>query len=405
VCPAHRLQHARLLCPSPTAKACSNSSSLSWWCHSTISSCHPLLFLPSVFPSIGIFFKGSALRIRWPKYWSFSFSINIPNEYSGMIFCRIEWFDLTVQETLKTFLQHYSSKASILQHSAFFIVQLSHPYMTTRKTIALTTWTFVSKVMPLLFNMLSRLIIAFLPRIKHLNFMAAVTICSDFVAPQNKVTHCFHCFSIYLSWNDGTRCYDLSFSMLRFKQTFSLSSFTFIKRLFSSSSISAIRLVKYEYLKLLIFLPAILILACASSSPAFHMMYFACKLNKQGDNKQPWHTPFPVWNQSFIPCPVLTVATWPAYRFFRRQVRWSGIPISLRISHSLLCPHSQRLWHYQQSRSRCFSGTLYLFSMVQRRLAILSLVPLPFLNPAWISGSLPFMSCWSLAWEFLILLC
>ena len=126
------------------------------------------LFLPSIFTSIGIFFKGSALHIMWPKYWSFSFSINIPNEYSGLIFCRIEWFDLTVQETLKTFLQHYNSKASILQHSAFFIVQLSHPYMTIGKTIALTRWTFVVKVMSLLFNMLSRLVIAFLPRSKCL---------------------------------------------------------------------------------------------------------------------------------------------------------------------------------------------------------------------------------------------
>ena len=100
--------------------------------------CHPLLFLPSIFPSIGIFFSESALHIRWPKYWSFSFSINIPNEYSGLISCRIEWFDLTVQETLKTFLQHYSSKASVLQRSALFIVQLSHPYVTTGKTTALT---------------------------------------------------------------------------------------------------------------------------------------------------------------------------------------------------------------------------------------------------------------------------
>ena len=119
--------------------------------------------------------------------------------------------------------------------------------------------------------------------------------------------------------------------MLSFKLTFSLSSFTFIKRLFSSSSLSVIREVSSAHLRLWIFLPAILIPAYASSSPAFLMMYSAYKLNKQGDNIQPWRTPFPIWNQSVIPYPVLTVASWPAYRFLRRQVRWSGIPISLRI--------------------------------------------------------------------------
>ena len=165
--------------------------------------------------------------------------------------------------------------------------------------------------------------------------MAAVTICSDFGAPQNKVSYCFHYFPIYLPWNDGTRCHDLSFWMLSFNPTFSLSSFTFIKRLFSSSSLSVIRVVSSAYLRLLIFLPAILIPACASCSLAFHMMYSAYKLNKHSDNIQPWCTPFPIWNQS-VPCPVLTVASWPAYRFLKRQVRWSGIPISFRIPHSLL---------------------------------------------------------------------
>ena len=161
--------------------------------------CHPLLFLPSVFPSIRIFSNESVLRIRWTKYWSFSFNISPSNEYSGLIPFRMDWFDLlAVQGTLKSLVQYHSSKASILQHSAFFMVQLSHPYMTTGKTIALTRWTFVGKVMSLLFNMLSRLVIAFLPRSKHLTFMAAVTICSDFGAQKNKVSHCFHCFPIYL---------------------------------------------------------------------------------------------------------------------------------------------------------------------------------------------------------------
>ena len=131
--------------------------------------CHPLLLLPSIFPSIRVFSSESALHIRWPKYWSFSFSISPSNEYSGLISFRMDWLDLlAVQGTHKSLLQHHSSKASILWCSAFFIVQLSHPYMTTGKTIALARWTFADKVMPLLVNMLSRLAITFLPRSKHL---------------------------------------------------------------------------------------------------------------------------------------------------------------------------------------------------------------------------------------------
>ena len=133
---------------------------------------HPLsnlLLLPSIFSHIRVLFNELALHIRWPKYWSFSFSIRPSNEYSGLIAFRIDWFDLlVVQETLKSLLQHHSLKASVLWHSAFFIVQLSHPHMTTGKTIALTRWTFVGKVMSLLFNMLSRFVIAFLPRSKGL---------------------------------------------------------------------------------------------------------------------------------------------------------------------------------------------------------------------------------------------
>ena len=131
--------------------------------------CRPLLLLSSIFSSISVFFNESVLPIRWPKYWSFSFSISPFNEYSGLISFRMVWLDLlAVQGTLKSLLQHHSSKASILQHSAFFIVQLSHPYMTTGKTIALTRWTFVGSIMSLLFNMLSRLVITFLPRSKRL---------------------------------------------------------------------------------------------------------------------------------------------------------------------------------------------------------------------------------------------
>ena len=131
--------------------------------------CYPLLLLPSIFPSIWVFSSETAFRIRWPKYWSFSFSISPSNEYSGLISFRIDWFDLLeVQRTLKSLLQHCNSKASILQHSAFFMIQLSHSYTTTGKTIALTLQTFAGKVISLFFNMLSRLVVAFLPRNKHL---------------------------------------------------------------------------------------------------------------------------------------------------------------------------------------------------------------------------------------------
>ena len=179
--------------------------------------------------------------------------------------------------------------------------------------------------------------------------MATVTIYDDFGAPQNKVSHCFHCFPMYLPWSDGwwLDAMIFVFWMLSFKSTFSLSSFTVIKRLFSSSSLSAIRVVSSAYLRLLIFLLAILIPACTSSSLAFHVMYSAKKLNKQGDNIQPWHTPFPIWNQSVVPCPVLTVASWPAYRFLRRQVRCLVFPFLEEFSTAYCDPHSQRFWHSQ----------------------------------------------------------
>ena len=148
--------------------------------------CCPLLLLPSSFPSIRVFSNETALSIRWPKYWSFSFNIGPSNEHPGLISFRMDWLEpLAVQRILKSILQYHSSKASILWCSAFFIVQLSHPYMTTGKTIALTRWTLVGKVLSLLYNMLSRLVITFLPRSKCLlNFLAAITICSDFGAPK-----------------------------------------------------------------------------------------------------------------------------------------------------------------------------------------------------------------------------
>ena len=151
--------------------------------------CHPLLLLPPIPPSIRVFSNESTLHMRWPKYWSFSFIITPSKEIPGLISFRMDWLDLlAVQGTLKSLLQHHSSKASILQHSPFFTVQLSHPYMTTGKTIALTRRTLVSKVMSLLLNMLSRLLITFLPRSKRLLISwFAVTICSDFGAQKNKV--------------------------------------------------------------------------------------------------------------------------------------------------------------------------------------------------------------------------
>ena len=190
--------------------------------------------------------------------------------------------------------------------------------------------------MSLLFNMLSRFIIAFLPRSKSL-------LISWLKSPSAVILESKKIKSVTVSTVSPSICHEVRglhamifvFWMLSFKPTVPLPYFTFIKRLFSSSLLSAKRAVSSAYLKLLIFLPAILIPACAPFIPTFLMMYFAYKLNKQGDNIQPWHTPFNIWNQSIVPCPVLTVVSWSAYRFLRRQVRWSGIPISFRIFHSL----------------------------------------------------------------------
>ena len=160
--------------------------------------CHPLLLPPSIFPSIRLFSNESALRIRWPKYWHCSFSISPFSEYSGLLSFRMDWLDLlAAQGPLKSLLQHHSSKASILRRSAFSIVQFSHPYMTTGKTIALTRQTFVGKVMSLLFNRLSRLVITFLPRSRHLLISWLQSPSAVILEPpQNKVCHYFHCFPI-----------------------------------------------------------------------------------------------------------------------------------------------------------------------------------------------------------------
>ena len=174
--------------------------------------CRSLLLLPPIPPSIRVFSNESTLHMRWPECWSFSFSIIPSKEIPGLISFRMDCLDLLeVQGTLKSLLQYYSSNASILWLSAFFTVQLSHPYMTTRKTVALTRWTLVDIVMSLLLNMLSRLVITFLPRSRCLLISWLQSPSAVILEPKNKVWHCFHCFPIYLPWSDGTGCHDLRF--------------------------------------------------------------------------------------------------------------------------------------------------------------------------------------------------
>ena len=246
------------------------------WVGDAIQTSCPLLSpYPSAFhlSQHQVFSNESALPIRWPKYWSFSISPSY--DYSGLITFRIDWVDLfAVQGTLKSFLQHHSLKAPTLQRSAFFMVQLSHPYMTTGKTIALTIQSFVGKIMSLLFNILSRFVIAFLPRGKCLliSWLQSPSIVIMEAKKMIAVTVSTVSPSIYHEVM-GLDAMILVFWMLSFKPAFSLSSFTFIKRLFNSSSLSAIRVVSSAYPRLLIFLPTISIPACALSSLAFCMMY------------------------------------------------------------------------------------------------------------------------------------
>ena len=266
----HESQHAR-----PPLSITNFRSSLKFTSIESVMSsshlilCLPLFLLPPIPPSIRVFSSESALCMRWPKYWSLRFSITPSKEHLGLISFRRDWLDLlAVQGT--------------------FTIQLSHPYMTTGKTIALTRWTLVGKVMSLLLNMLSRLVITFLPRSKRL-------LISWLLSPSAVIWEPQKIKSDTVSTVSPSICHELMgpdamifvFWMLSFKPSFSLSSFTFIKRLFSSSSLSAVRMVSSAYLRLLIFLPAALIPAYASSSPAFLMMYSAYKLIKQGDNIQP----------------------------------------------------------------------------------------------------------------------
>ena len=263
----HGLQHARPPCPSPTPRAYSNSCPLCWWCHPIISSSVvPVSSGLWSFPASGSFlmsrFLASGGQSIGVSASASVFPMTVQDWFS--LGCT-GWISLQSKGLSRVFSNTTVQKHSVQKHSAFFIVQLSHPYMTAGKTIALTRRTFVGKV----------------------------------------------------------------------------------RGFFSSSSLLAIRMVSSVYLRLLIFLLEILIPACASCSLAFCMMYSAYKLNKQGDNIQPWCIPFLIWNQSVFLCPVLTVASWPTYRFLRRLVRWSGIPISWRLSTVCCDLHSQRLWHNQ----------------------------------------------------------
>ena len=174
--------------------------------------CRPLLLLPPIPPSIRVFSNESALCMRWPNYWSFSLSISPSNEHPGLISFTMDWLVLlAVQGALNSLLQHHSSKASIFRHSAFFTVQPSQSYVTTGKTIALTRWIFLGKIMSLLFSMLSTLVINFLPKSKCLLISWLKSPSVVILEPNNKVRHCFHCLPIYFPWGDGTRFHDFSF--------------------------------------------------------------------------------------------------------------------------------------------------------------------------------------------------
>ena len=244
----HESQHARPPCPSQTPEFTQTHAHR---VGDAIQPSHPHPSPPAPNPSQHqVFSNKTTLHMRWPKYWSFSFTISPSNKHPGLISFRMDWLDLlAVQGTLQSLLHHQSSKASVLRCSAFFIVQLSHPYMTTGKTIALTRWTFVSKAISLLFNMLSRLVTAFLPRRKHLLISWLQSPSAVILEPKKRklVTASTFPPSIYHEVM-GLDAVILVFLIFSFKSAFLLSSFTF-KRL-SSSSLSAIRVVSSTYLRL-----------------------------------------------------------------------------------------------------------------------------------------------------------
>ena len=314
----HGLQYIRLPCPSPTPRACSDSFPLSQWCHPTIlSSVIPFSSCLQSLPASGSFLISRLLA-------SGGQSVGASISASVLPVNSQDWFSsgltndlLEVPGTLKSLLRHHSSKASILRHSAFFMVQFSHPYMTTGKIIALTRWTFVSKVMSLLFNMLSRFVITFLPRSKRL-------LISWLQSPSAVILEPKKIKSVTVSIVSPSICHEVMgqdamifvFWMLSFKPAFSLSSFTFIKKFFSSSSISAIRVVSPAYLRLLVFFPATLIPACASSISHHN----------------------PKWLVSFSKGTIWThTCTWRRTRRWRQRSQWYGCKPRNTRSESVSC--------------------------------------------------------------------
>ena len=264
----------------------------------------PSYLLPSVFPSIRDFSNELGVLISWAKYWHFSFSIwsssSPSNEYSGLISLKIDWFDLLAAwGTLRNLLHNHSLKVLFIWHFDFFMVQLSQLYVTTGKAIASTIGTFVGRVMFLLFNTLSRFVIASQPRSNCLLISRLQAPSAVILEPNKRISVTTFTFPFYLPWSNGTRCRDLNFLIFSFKPALSLSSFTLIKRLLRSSLLSAIRVVSSAYLRLLMFLLLILILACNLSSRAFLMMCSAYRLNKHGDRRQACHTPLS-WSHRLI---------------------------------------------------------------------------------------------------------
>ena len=268
-------------------------------------------------------------------------------------------------------------------------------------------WTFVGKVIYLLFNTLSRFVIGFLPRSKRLLILWLQSLSVVIMESKKMKSDAVPTFSPPICHQVvGSDAMIFVFWMLSFKPVFSLSSFLFVKRLFSSSSLSAIKVVSSVYLRLLTFLLAILIPACALSRLAFCMMYSGYNLNKQADNIQAWCTPFPILNQSIVPCPVLTVAFCPACRFLRRQVRWSDIPISLRICHSLWWSTQSKALAESIKQHRFLFFEIALLSMIQLYVGNLISGSSAFSKPSlYISGSSQFSYCWSLTWRIWSISC
>ena len=313
----HGLQHSRPPSPSPSPGVYPNSCPLSQWCHSTISSfVVPFSSHPQSFPVSGSFPVSRFFTSRsWN--WSFNFSISPSNEYSGLISFRMDWLDLlAVQGTLKSLLQHHSSKASVLWHSAFFMVQHSHPYMTTGKIIALTRKTNVGKVMSLLFNMLSRLVIAFLPRSKCL-------LISWLQSPSAVILEPKKIKSATVSIISPSICHEVMGpdAMILIFECWVLSQ-VFHSLLSLSSRDSLVPLHFLPKCGVICIAEVDISLcnldsSCVSSSLAFHMMYSAYKLNSRLTIYS-FDVLLSHWNRPIVPCPVLTVASWPAYRFLRR---------------------------------------------------------------------------------------